>query len=116
MPPHLSSCLSVYTMSRTFRSSSDDMKKATTTTKPLFHMQDGNKGFGHRSFSLQAPLVWNNLPAHYSSFSVQNTTSNLVSLLLCTLSYSSPLSLMGIEVPVLFLLLLLFAADVFTNW
>jgi len=63
-------------MSRTFRSSLDDMKKAPppTTTKPLFHLQDGNKDFGHRSFSLQAPLVWNNLPAHYSSFSVQNTT------------------------------------------
>ena len=49
LPPYLSSCLSVYTPSRTLRSNSDE--------KPLSSAKWKLKGFGHRSFSVQAPLV-----------------------------------------------------------
>ncbi|WP_419585632.1 hypothetical protein, partial [Thiolapillus sp.] len=56
LPPYLSSCLSVYTPSRTLRSSSDEKTLSCAKWKL--------KGFGHRSFSVQAPLVWNSLPPH----------------------------------------------------
>ena len=64
LPPYLSSCLSVNTPSRILRSSSDGKKK-----HPLSCAKWKLKGFGHRSFSVQAPLVWNSLPPHiwYSS-------------------------------------------------
>ena len=54
LPPYVSLCLSVYTPSRTLRSSSDE--------KTLSRAKWKLKGFGHRSFSVQAPLVWNSLP------------------------------------------------------
>ena len=50
----LSSCPSVYTPSRTLCSSSDEKTLSCAKWKL--------KGFGHRSFSVQAPLVWNSLP------------------------------------------------------
>ena len=56
LPPYLSSCLSVYTPSRTLRFSSDEKTLSSAKWKL--------KGFRHRSFSVQAPLVWNNLPPH----------------------------------------------------
>ena len=56
LPPFLSSCLSVYTPSRTLRSSSDENTLSSAKWKL--------KGFGHRSFSVQAPLVLNSLPPH----------------------------------------------------
>ena len=52
----LSSCPSVYTPSRTLCSSSDEKTLSCAKWKL--------KGFGHRSFSVQAPLVWNNLSPH----------------------------------------------------
>ena len=55
-PPYLSSSLSVYTPSRTLRSSS--MKKTLSRAKWKL------KGFGHQSFSVQVPLVWSSLPPH----------------------------------------------------
>ena len=54
LPPYLSTCLSVYTLSRTLRSSSNE--------KTLSSAKWTLKAFGHRSFSVQAPLVWNSLP------------------------------------------------------
>ena len=45
--------------SRTPRSSSDEQKK-----KNLSCARWKLKGFSHRSFSVLAPLVWNNLPPH----------------------------------------------------
>ena len=59
--PYPSSCLSVYTP-RTLRSSLVEKKR-----EKIFLVQQGNLralGFGYRSFSVQASLVWNNLPAH----------------------------------------------------
>ena len=56
LPPCLSSCHSVYTPSHTLHSSSDE--------KTLSHARWKLKGFGHSLFSVQAPLVWNNLPPH----------------------------------------------------
>ena len=56
LPPFLSSCLSVYTPSHTLRSSSDEKTLSSAKWKL--------NGFGHRSFSVQAPLVWNSLPPH----------------------------------------------------
>ena len=56
LPPYLSSCLSVYTLSRTLRSSSNE--------KTLSSAKWTLKAFGHRSFSVQAPLVWDSLPSH----------------------------------------------------
>ena len=56
LPPYLSSCLSVYTPSHTLCSSSDEKTLSCAKWKL--------KGFGHRSFSVQAPLVWNSLPPH----------------------------------------------------
>ena len=55
VPPYLS-CLPVYNPSRTLRSSSVEETLSCTRWKL--------KGFGLRSFSVQAPLVWNNLPPH----------------------------------------------------
>ena len=56
LPLYLSSCLSVYTPSRTLRFSSDEKTFSSAKWKL--------KGFGHRSSSVQAPLVWNSLPPH----------------------------------------------------
>ena len=56
LPPYLSSCLSVYTPSRTLRSSSDE--KALSCAKWKL------KGFGLWLFTVQVPLVWNSLPPH----------------------------------------------------
>ena len=56
LPPYVSLCLSVYTPSRTLRSSSDE--------KTLSRAKWKLKGFGHRSFSVHVPLVWNSLPPH----------------------------------------------------
>ena len=61
LPPYLSLFLSVYTPSRTLRSSSDGGRKKK---KELSCARWKLTGFGYRSFSVQAPLVWNNLPAH----------------------------------------------------
>ena len=57
LPPYLSSCLSVYTPSRTLRSSSDEKIYNSRARWKL-------KGFGRRSFSVQTPLVWNDPPPH----------------------------------------------------
>ena len=74
LPQYMSSCLSVYTPFRTLSSSSDLKKKKKKT---LFCARWKLKGFGHRSFSVQAPLVWNNLPPHirHSSSLLQFKTS-----------------------------------------
>ena len=49
LPPYLSPCLSVYTPSRTLRSSSDEETLSCARWKL--------KGFGYRAFSVQVPLV-----------------------------------------------------------
>ena len=70
LPPYLSSCLSVYTPSRTLRCSSDEKTLSCAKWK--------RKGFGHRSFSVQAPLVWNSLPPHIRhSFSLSQFNISL---------------------------------------
>ena len=56
LPPYLSPCLSVYTPPRTLRSTSDEKSLSCARWKL--------KGCGLRSFSVQAPLVWNNLLPH----------------------------------------------------
>ena len=56
LPSYLSSCLSVYTPSCTLYSSSNE--KTLSCAKWKF------KDFGHQSFSVQAPHVWNSLPPH----------------------------------------------------
>ena len=56
LPPYLSSCLSAYTPFGTLRSSCDEKNLSSARWKL--------KGFGHRSFSDQAPNVWNSLPPH----------------------------------------------------
>ena len=56
LPPYLSSCLSGYTPSHTPHSSSNEKTLSCAKWKL--------KGFGHQSFSVQAPLVWNSLPPH----------------------------------------------------
>ena len=56
LPPYLSSCVSVYTPSHTLHSSSDEKTLSSAKWKL--------EGFGHWSFSVQAPLVWNSLPPH----------------------------------------------------
>ena len=56
LPPYLSSCLSVYIPPRTLWCRSD-WKKLSCARRTL-------KGFGYWSFSVQIPLVWNNLPTH----------------------------------------------------
>ena len=93
LPPYLSSVLSVYTPSRTVHSSSDGGK--TTLSCARWKL----KGFGYRSFSVQAPLVQNNLPAHTSDSAVLSHSSkrllNHFSLLLPTLSYSNPFTGIG---------------------
>ena len=70
LPPYLSSCFSVYTPSRTLRSISDGKKNLSCARWKL-------KGFSHRSFSVQTPLVWNNRLPHirHSSFLSQFKTS-----------------------------------------
>ena len=78
----LSSCPSVYTPSRTLCSSSDEKTLSCAKWKL--------KGFGHRSFSVQAPRVWNNLPPHIrhnSSLSQFKISLGTSSSLVPSLSY-----------------------------
>ena len=66
---YLSSCLSVDAPSRALHSGWDEKTLSCARWKL--------KGFGYQSFSVQAALVWNNLPAHiqHCSFLSQFRTS-----------------------------------------
>ena len=61
LPPYLSAELQVYQPSRTLRSSNQRLLKIPTTKL---------KSYGNRSFSYQAPVIWNSLPE-----SLRNSTS-----------------------------------------
>ena len=52
-PSYLSDLISIYTPTRSLRSSADTL----TLTPP-----STNRSFGERSFSFAAPSIWNNLP------------------------------------------------------
>ena len=81
LPPHLSSCLSVYTTSRTLCSSSDAKTNLSCSRWKL-------KGFGCRSFSVQAPLIWNNLPAHTQQCSSLSQFKTSLKTFIFTSAYS----------------------------
>ena len=81
LPSYLSSCLSVYTPSRTLRSTSDGWKTLSCARWKL-------KGFCYRSFSVQAPLVWNNLPAHIRHCSSLSQFKTSLKTFLFTSAYS----------------------------
>ena len=65
------------------------VQKKKKKKKKLSCVRWKRKGFGYRSFSVQASLVWNNLLLT-SDTAVLSHSSELVSLLLPTLSYSNP--------------------------
>ena len=86
LPPYLSSCLSVYTPSRTLRSSSDEKNLSCARWRFM--------GFSHRSFSFRRPLSGTTflptsdtaVPSHSSKLRLKPSCS-----LLPSLSYLDPL-------------------------
>ena len=79
LPPYLSLCLSIYTPSCTLHSSPGEKNSCERWEL---------KGFGHWSFSVQAPLVWNNLPAHIRHCSSLSHLKTSLKTFLFTSAYS----------------------------
>ena len=104
---HTCHCVFLYTLLLAL-SVPVQMEKNKPKTKKTKKKQNNNplscarwklKGFGYRSFSVQAPFVWNYLPAHIrhcSSLSQFKTSlKKHFSVLLPTLSYSKPFTSIG---------------------
>ena len=58
-PPYLKELLTLYRPNRTLRSSSDKLRLVTVP----YNL----KTYGYRSYSVQAPILWNSLPFHIRS-------------------------------------------------
>ena len=74
------------------------------------------KGFGYWSFSVQAPLVWNNLPAHiWHCSSLSQCETSIKTFLFASAYYELIFPLTGTGCCTWFLFCS-FTADIFTDW
>ena len=79
-PPYLKELLTLYRPNRTLRSSSDKLRLVTVP----YNL----KTYGYRSYSVQAPILWNSLPFHIRSADSINSFKSKLKTYVFTSAYN----------------------------